>query len=500
MTASAPSALLNLINIGSPVAEYDEALSNYFVETATFEKLIGNKGDIVAGDKGTGKTALFRILKDQFAEHEALGDVEVVSAFNPAGTPNFQRLIDSGELSESGYIAVWKSYLFMLAGNWLLELHDNSRPGSLGKLEDILERSGLRSTDNKPSSLFARIVNFISTTQIETSASFTPEGIPIFLGKISRSSDMPPEEKPVQVLRYDEALAFLEECLQETDFTLWLVFDRLDEAFQASPAYERPALRALLRTYLDIQELSNLRMKLFLRNDLFLRIIEGGFVNLTHINARKIPITWDDDDLYVLLYRRIKESGALLAALELDESVSADDLFRRVFPVKVDDTSKRPTTWNWILTRIRDGNNVKSPRNLVDLVIKAVDAQIRREAQSPRVLAGDEALLTGEALKTAHAELSSERVSDTLLAEAGDSATYIKLFENGKAEQNDNSLSSLFGADSTAITKRLVALGFLEKIGQTYKVPMLYRQGLAITQGKAWNPDDSESQLPEDPE
>lgn len=484
------SELLSLIKPGSPVAEFDTALEKYFVRTDTFERLIGDEGDIVSGDKGTGKTALFRILKGRFTDYEALNHVEVLSAFNPAGTPIFQRLLDSEEQDENGYIGVWKSYIFMLAGNWLLENFESEKDGKLDELDVLLQRTGLRTLDQKPASLFSRVVAFIRPRSVESSASFTPDGIPVFVNKLAFDVQAPPEETPADYVRYDEALNLLQDCLAETGFTLWIVFDRLDEAFQASPAIERPALRALLRTYLDIQDLGNLRVKLFLRKDLFARIIEGGFVNLTHINARKIPISWEDDDLYALLYRRIIESSEFLSAIGLSLEASPAEVFSSIFPEKVDDTSKRPTTWNWILTRIRDGNDVKSPRNLVDLFIKAISAQKRREAKQPRVWKAGEPLIVGESLKRALAELSFERVEDTLLAEAGESAADIKLFENGKAEYNDATLTNLLGGDAQSTVKNLVRLGFLEKIGQSYKVPMLYRQGLSITQGKAWSPED----------
>ena len=52
-------------------------------------------------------------------------------------------------------------------------------------------------------------------------------------------------------------------------------------AFQGKPAVERPALRALLRTYLDTLGFPNMRLKLFIRCYLSARIVVGGFVNLT---------------------------------------------------------------------------------------------------------------------------------------------------------------------------------------------------------------------------
>lgn len=44
----------------------------------------------------------------------------------------------------------------------------------------------------------------------------------------------------------------------------------------------------------------------------------------------------------------------------------------------------------------------------------------------------------------------------------------------------------LTGADTKQIIKILLEIGFLEPIGESYKVPMLYRDGLGITQGKAF--------------
>ena len=90
--------LLRELNLGSSVAEHDQALAQYFVETATFRKLVEGHVDVVAGDKGTGKTALFLILKERHRNYGELSDVEVLAAFNPAGTPVFQRLLETQEL------------------------------------------------------------------------------------------------------------------------------------------------------------------------------------------------------------------------------------------------------------------------------------------------------------------------------------------------------------------------------------------------------------------
>jgi hypothetical protein len=257
-----------------------------------------------------------------------------------------------------------------------------------------------------------------------------------------------------------------------------------------SPRTEIPALRALLRTYLDLLAFPQIKLKLFVRNDLFRKIIEGGFVNLTHINARKIDIIWDQDDLFNLLYQRFLRSADFLTSLNLVEK-PATTIFNSIFPTQVDVGSKKPATWQWILSRIRDGNNVAPPRNLIDLVNKAQQAQLRREEREPRTYSPDTPIIQADSLKRALAALSQARVEDTLLAEAGDLAPHIERFRDSKAEQNEESLSVMLqksGDDLKQILKVLCQIGFLEETTDTYKVPMLYRDGLNITQGKAFVP------------
>jgi hypothetical protein len=287
-------------------------------------------------------------------------------------------------------------------------------------------------------------------------------------------------------VRPDDALALAQRILAESEIKLWLVVDRLDEAFQGQPSVERPTLRALFRTYLDMLGFENMRLKLFVRRDLFARIITGGFVNLTHINARRVDITWDDDDLRDLLNRRLRNPGKFIELLNAEASTDVE-LFHLVFPDQVDQGSKKPDTWTWILGRVRDANGVKPPRNLIDLVLKAQSQQLKREQREPRIYERGERLITGDSLKKGLQALSEERVQDTLLAEAGDDAQLIELFRNGKAEHNSETLLDLLGEQTASKIELLKTLGFLEPVGSSYKIPMLYRGGLNITQGKAFS-------------
>lgn len=332
--------VLRALNLGKSVAEFDEGLDRYFVDTETFRKLTLDEADIVAGDKGTGKTALYRTLCRRYTQIPELKRTEVVTGFNPQGSPIFQRLSQIPPLSEGQYIAIWKLYIFSLVGNWLLELYEKDLSQKMQKLEDILDKCGLRSVDDAASTVFSKLANMIQRVFNPKSAQlnlgFSESGYPQVTPKVefeTREEPSPEISDPTR-LPCDEFLAHLNETLAEEELTTWVVLDRLDEAFQGFPDVEVPALRALFRTYLDMQAYPYCKLKIFVRRDVFRKIIKGGFVNLTHINARKLEIRWDEDDLRNLLIRRVKDSQQFANALDITEA-SDEAVFYRIFPDQV---------------------------------------------------------------------------------------------------------------------------------------------------------------------
>jgi hypothetical protein len=494
--------LIGNLDLGKSVAEFDEALETYFIETNAFRELISDKIDIIAGDKGTGKTAIYRILHKKYPTLPSLHATEVLAAFNPIGNPVFQKLGEHAVQEEGEYIRLWKLYFLSLVGNWLLSVWDGNFTPSMSQLDQLLKGLDIRSKDDAPVNIFARTLSQIGrlfqwrAAEVEITASDT--GIPLVTPRIEfdNTPSTEPSRKNVSV---EFALRLLNTCLDDAALSVWVAVDRLDEAFQGYPQVEVPALRALLRTYLDMLDFPKIKLKLFLRRDLFRRIIAGGFVNLTHVNARKFELIWDEEDLLNLLCRRIRGNRDFCTALDIDE-LGNKEVFDRIFPRQVDVGKRKPLTWTWIMRRIRDGNDIKPPRNLIDLISMAQQAQLRREEREPdsREYGAGVAIIEGDALRRALGQLSRQRVQDTLLAKAGIYAPLIDRFRDGKAEHNTESLADLLEPDQGAVRptiQPLLDIGFLEDIKDTYKVPTLYREGLNITQGKAF---DAKSDVSED--
>jgi hypothetical protein len=64
-------------------------------------------------------------------------------------------------------------------------------------------------------------------------------------------------------------------------------------------------------------------------------------------------------------------------------------------------------------------------------------------------------------LRAAVKAVSKENLESRIYAEYQDLKPVIKRFENGKADHNDESLTALFGKNSTSTVKRLERIGFI---------------------------------------
>jgi len=202
-----------------------------------------------------------------------------------------------------------------------------------------------------------------------------------------------------------------------------------------------------------------------------------------------------------LLCRRIRENSGFCEALDIVGATDAE-IFDVMFPKQVDFGKRKPATWTWMMRRIRDGNDVKPPRNLIDLVQLSQDAQWKREDIQNRPL-NARPVVEPDALRDALSQLSVRRVDDTIFAEAGGAVEAIEKFRGGKAEHNIESIASLLGVSieqAKSDVKPLVAIGFLEVIKDSFKVPSLFREGMKITQGKAFEDSSSTNTEDEDEE
>lgn len=285
-------------------------------------------------------------------------------------------------------------------------------------------------------------------------------------------------------------------ALAQVKVTVWILMDRLDVAFAETADLEANALRALFKVYLDLLGRDHIKLKIFLRTDIWRRITrDQGFREASHI-TRHITIKWDKPSLLNLAIRRAVQSPTLLdyAGVKL-ESVLGDgqQLFLdRLLPDQVEVGPNKPkTAFDWILGRTSDGTGDNAPRELIHFLNVTRDEEIRR-LELGNADAESQSLFSRTAIKNALPEVSKVRLDQTLFAEYPDLRNFVIKLEGEKTLQRPQSLAQVWGLDEAtaiSIADQLVEIGFFERRGSKeapeYWVPFIYRPALSMVQGAA---------------
>jgi hypothetical protein len=102
--------LLKQMSFGSQVAEEEvSALASYFVETNQWARIANGDMDIIRGEKGAGKSAIYALLITKVGDFFDRG-LLLVPAENPRGATVFKDLVADPPTSEREFIVLWKLY------------------------------------------------------------------------------------------------------------------------------------------------------------------------------------------------------------------------------------------------------------------------------------------------------------------------------------------------------------------------------------------------------
>lgn len=481
---------------GQRIAE-DEAdvLIGYFVETHQWRKVMSGEVDIIYGPKGSGKSALYSLLR---ARRKDLNDRNIIPVAGESvrGTPIFADLVADPPASEEQFRGLWKLYFLSLVGTALrITKIDNE---NTRRLIPELEKADLVSPEWAPRralraalDCIRKIDSLAGEVKIDP-ATGLPDGLQAKITIREPSS----EQRKMGYFSADTLLNIANSAFVQEGKKFWIVLDRLDVAFADSADLEGNALRALFRVYRDVADLANISIKIFLRDDIWRRITVTGFREASHI-TKSITIEWDAPSLLHLVIRRAVHNGALFSYYAVDpESVLAsveeqEKLFYRIFPKQVDAGQNKPTTLDWMLSRTADGTKQTAPRELIHLLSAARDQQLKLLEMGTREPEG-ESLFDRSALKAALPEVSKERFEKTLLAEHPTLRSMLQKLEREKTQQTPATLAKIWRVsevEALARAEKLTEVGFFEKRGTKeqpwFWVPFLYRDALNLVQGQA---------------
>jgi hypothetical protein len=494
--------ILQECNFGSQIAEDEiSKLNNYFVETEQWRQFYAGECDIVFGAKGSGKSALYSLLTTKKEEFRLGKRTIFLQAENPRGTPAFRDLssiIGSSQITEEHLRSLWKIYFISILANYIR--HHMESTGSINQeCTDVIEILTKYDLLEKGATLASRIRAAWSYIRqiipnIEGGITDISTGIKIS-GKITLSEPSPSQVRQ-GFISIDALFAKLNIGFLKQTITAWIVLDRLDIAFTESEELEITAIRSLFRTYLDLNTLSQFRIKIFLRDDIWKKIVNHGFREATHI-TKTTNLSWDSKTILNLIANRLVSNKILCDHLNIDaEKVMGnlslqEDVFYMVFPSQVEKGTRKPTALDWILTRLADGTGRTAPREVIQLLNASREEQLNHWRMGKKA-SEDDKIIGRSAIQDALPKVSQSRYKQTICAEYPSLIPWMSALEGEKAEQNLQSLSTLWhtnSAETSKIAEKLVDVGFFSRRGEkndpAFWIPHLYRDALNLVQGAA---------------
>lgn len=504
--------LLEQLDFGQRVAELESSnLSNYFVQTYQWKEIYSDGTDIVFGPKGTGKSAIYALLLDKTKEL-AEKNIEVIPAENPRGAPAFDILnrmdlkdqdkdpLEAEENLERKLIGIWKLYFLILLTDKLkdLQVKDDQGKEVIGIITEaklIPKQKGLRemirSSVNYIKNLFK-----VDVEGVEGTIEMDPgTGLPKIGGKILFKE---PSQKGLDLgfKTLDDVLDLANGSLEKAGKSVWITIDRLDVTFTENKSLEKAALRALFRVYRDLPFDGKIKLKIFIRDDIWERITEGGFTEFSHF-TRNCRLEWKKEAILNLIASRLANNTQVLTyfGYTKEEILSSTDLqmtcFNKIFPIHIDQEEDQLETLDWILTNIKDGNEVYTPREVIHLLNEAKKMQIRYWENGQTSHINDDFLISDSALLESMPEVSKTRLTQTLYAEHANYKSRIESFKSNKTEHCPASLSKIWDldeADSVELANEFSKIGFFKKqiinISEPrYLIPNIYHQALDLKRG-----------------
>lgn len=498
--------LLGSIDFGGSVAELDTLLESARVETSVFSDLLSGRVDLVPGTKGSGKSALFRIFTEFLPENLLdMHKVVVAHGVQKHGDTVFHAFQNSfNELDEDGFVDFWCIYFISLVHEQFIKnpLYQKRLISSKSKIEAFRNSCyQARIPEIQAKKTLREVLNwtFSALKFIRPKAKYKfPENageIELDLFGNPKMPDKTADNSDIDLPRYVESIKEdLEAILKDSGLNLWLMIDRLDEIFPRRSTLERTALRGLLRT-MRIFTSNQIRIKAFLRDDILDAIVSGseGFTALSHIAARQADtLRWSEDDILTMIVNRLSANNEFCKKLDIDvEKVKASleyrkEVFYKVFPERVNTGKNQSETLRWIFNHTADGNDVVTPRDVIDLLTSAKQHQ---QTHCMSNLEGESQYIIGpQSIRYGLETLSQGKRTKYLQAEFPHIWTNIEKFIGGKSEYEEFAIKKLLGKDWESIIKDLRSIGFISKSMSKdepiYTVPFVYRKGLDITQGR----------------
>jgi len=319
----------------------EKDLTKYFYPRKVYKYIFDEKKLLILGEKGVGKTALFSVLSHK-------NYVNALADF--CG-------VDTNEIKDT---------------KWVIGF-DKDKP-------EFPSRENFESLSGFTSFEFRNYWVILLFRQLgEDSIEDSPLKIEIFKSKIRGIKELAKRENIGEELL--EILADVNSALKRKGDKLIIVYDHLDAVLSNENELRGKLVSALLTFYYDnFNRISNIKAKIFLRQDIFDREVTY-ITDKVKIQNYSVGITWNYNQLLNIIWKRLYEQNKdlsifdgvefdqhdLLGAIpNLQDEKEHKPILEKIFGKRMGGNNKA-YPYNWVRLRTEDTNNRIHPRTLIKL-------------------------------------------------------------------------------------------------------------------------------------
>ncbi len=283
------------IDFGKDTAEFDKNLAEYFLATETYNRIVDGRKSIIAGRKGSGKTALMRYYVSEATPKQSVISLEASQATLLKIKQSVDKLGDQLSDLDASFKHAW---LFSIMLALSQKVIDNQ--WAISEDAQLVYQFARNNLSYKGTDVISALGNYIISWFVNAKS--------IGIGDIQVERD----SQKINDLVFDERtlISLIGSSARELNrrgLTVYIFIDKLDERWEASPG-NIALIQGLLLASREIRALSLDVYAIILIRDDILRTSTEQFQHVDHFRMEQELIQWNEDTLVSLLAKRIEYS------------------------------------------------------------------------------------------------------------------------------------------------------------------------------------------------
>ncbi|MEG5039912.1 MULTISPECIES: P-loop ATPase, Sll1717 family [unclassified Microcoleus] len=454
-------------------ANQSQDLSLLFQKTTDFERFLDDTTCLIRGRKGTGKTALYWLfLKHKnVAQKLARGRLDNTVFLSAHGTfqesrpsrDEFQIIHQTLQKKSGTWEAFWRAYL-------LLRCYQ----------ENLVK--------------FPRLAKY---RELKKTLNFLPQEI--WQSENTHALLELSTNPQLRLIVKDAVNILLNEQYRENSKKIWFLYDDLDEDFPDAGEVRQQALTGLFQLVqsCDANRLTEIRFKIFLREDIWNRLI---FDNKSHLTGRDILLQWNRIDFLRLALRQAiqskdfknlvdKFSPVAVESIDQASENAIDKALEILWGSRRRRGEKAKYVSRWVYERLTDSSSTTFPRSLSILLEGAKEHELSYE-EKLSIQSPTDRLLRSKSLEIGLKKASEKRCEE-IKEEYPDLTKFLDNLKGKSAFLSKEQLQEIWQESGSNILANLdfeQFVSFLGKIGiiewrekeQRYKFADIYVHGFEM--------------------